>query len=166
MNILFSVAPCALGLVLVAKSERGVCAILLGHDAEDLASELRQMFPQAQPGRDDAELAALLAKVAKSIAEPALGIDVPLELRGTAFQQRVWKALQGIPAGSTETYGELARRIGEPKSAKEVGEACAANVLAVAVPCHRVVRKDGSLAGYRWGVSLKRALLQREKSFG
>jgi len=109
-----------------------------------------------------AELDPLASQVASFVERPTLRLDAPLDVRGSAFQQRVWKALQEIPSGSTETYGEIADRIGAPGSAKEVGEVCAANVLAVAIPCHRVVRKDGSLGGYRWGVGRKRALLQRE----
>ena len=162
MNVLFSTAPCALGLVLVARGERGVCAIMLGDDAGALARELRQAFPQAMPGTGDAGLESLLPKVARFIAEPAAGLHLPLDVHGNDFQQRVWKALQEIPAGSTRTYGEIAERLGALEAAKEVGEACAANVLAVAIPCHRVVRKDGGLAGYRWGVRRKRALLRSE----
>jgi AraC family transcriptional regulator of adaptative response/methylated-DNA-[protein]-cysteine methyltransferase len=104
----------------------------------------------------------VLDKVAAFVAEPAMGLAVPLDMRGNSFQQRVWRALREIPAGATRTYTDVAMRIGAPQSAKEVGEACAANTLAVAVPCHRVVRKDGGLAGYRWGVKRKRALLERE----
>lgn len=159
MDIHFSTAPCVLGRVLVATSERGICAILLGDDAADLTRELRERFPQAIVREAGAELAE---KVAAFIARPAIGLDAPLDPRGSEFQQRVWRALQEIPAGSTETYGRVAARIGAPGAAKEVGEACAANVLAVAVPCHRVVRNDGGLAGYRWGVRRKRALLLSE----
>jgi AraC family transcriptional regulator, regulatory protein of adaptative response / methylated-DNA-[protein]-cysteine methyltransferase len=144
MNILFSTGPCVLGVVLVARSERGVCAILLGEDAEALARELPEVFPQAKAG---AELASLVEQVAGFVAQPSMGLDLPLDLRGSDFELRVWRALQEIPAGSTETYGEVAKRLGAPEAAKEVGEACAANVLAVAIPCHRVVRKDGGLAG-------------------
>ena len=164
MNILFSTGTCVLGRVLVATSERGVCAILLGEHADDLAREVRKVFPRAQRQDDDPALAALVAKVAELVAEPGRGIDFPLDLRGNGFEQRVWNALREIPAGARRTYGEIAAHIGEPKAAKEVGEACGANVLAVAVPCHRVVRKDGGLAGYRWGVHRKRALLQLERS--
>ena len=146
-------------MVLVAQNERGVCAILLGDDEEDLARELRQRFPQAN---GSTALQPLVAKVAAFVAQPVSGLDVPLDLRGSEFELRVWRALQDIPAGSTETYGEVATRIGAPGSAKEVGAACAANVLAVAIPCHRVVRRDGGLAGYRWGVGRKRALLRSE----
>jgi AraC family transcriptional regulator, regulatory protein of adaptative response / methylated-DNA-[protein]-cysteine methyltransferase len=120
--------------------------------------ELHRQFPGARP-RDGLPL---LDKVAAFVAEPSGGLDAPLDMRGNAFQQRVWQALREIPAGATRTYTDVAARIGAPQSAKEVGEACAANTLAVAVPCHRVVRKDGGLAGYRWGVKRKRALLERE----
>jgi AraC family transcriptional regulator of adaptative response/methylated-DNA-[protein]-cysteine methyltransferase len=158
-KILFSTGECVLGNVLVAAGERGVCAILLGDHAGDLARELRRRFPHAV---GSAGLQPLVAKVAAFIAQPALGLDVSLDVRGSDFELRVWRALQEIPAGSTENYGQVAARIGAPGAAKEVGEACAANVLAVAIPCHRVLRKDGGLAGYRWGVRRKRALLQRE----
>jgi AraC family transcriptional regulator of adaptative response/methylated-DNA-[protein]-cysteine methyltransferase len=160
MDILFSTAPCVLGRVLVATGGSGVCAILLGDDADALVRDLRQRFPEARFRETGSELAE---KIAVFIARPAMGLEAPLELRGSEFQLRVWRALQEIPAGSTETYGEVAERIGAPGLAKEVGEACAANPLAVAVPCHRVVRKDGGLAGYRWGVRRKRALLELEK---
>lgn len=158
-EILFVTGECVLGKVLVAKSERGVCAILLGDDDGRLARELRRQFPQARTGTG---LEPLLSKIAGFVAAPAAGLDLPLDMQGTAFQQRVWSALLEIPAGTTESYAEVARRIGAPQSAKEVGEACAANVLAVAIPCHRVLRKDGGLAGYRWGVARKRALLLSE----
>jgi AraC family transcriptional regulator of adaptative response/methylated-DNA-[protein]-cysteine methyltransferase len=162
MNILFSTEPCVLGRVLVATTERGVCAILLGDDAVHLALDLRQRFPEATFQEARIELEPLVEKVASFVAQPAAGLDVPLDVRCSEFQQRVWQALREIPAGSTESYGQVAARIGAPGAAKEVGEACAANVLAVAVPCHRVVRKDGGLAGYRWGVGRKRALLRQE----
>jgi AraC family transcriptional regulator of adaptative response/methylated-DNA-[protein]-cysteine methyltransferase len=160
MDILFSTAPCVLGRVLVATGASGVCAILLGDDAGALLRDLRQRFPEARLREAATELTE---KIAAFIARPASGLDAPLELRGSEFQLRVWRALQEIPAGSTQTYGDVAERIGAPRSAKEVGEACAANPLAVAIPCHRVVRKDGGLAGYRWGVRRKRALLELEK---
>ena len=160
MNILFSTAPCVLGRVLVATGGRGVCAILLGDDADALVRDLRQRFPEARFREAGSELAE---KIAAFIARPAMRLDITLDLHGSEFQKKVWKALLEIPAGSTETYGAIAQRIGAPQSAKEVGEACAANPLAVAVPCHRVVRKDGGLAGYRWGVRRKRALLELEK---
>ena len=161
-DILFSTEDSVLGTVLVAKSERGVCAILLGERASDLARDLRRRFPQARLWHARDELAALITKVAGFLAAPASRLDVPLDPQGSEFERRVWRALREIPAGATETYGAIARRIGAPHAAKEVGEACAANPIAVAIPCHRVVRKDGSLAGYRWGLLRKRALLQRE----
>lgn len=126
------------------------------------AQDLRDRFPQAQPDRSDVELGQLVSKVAGFIERPAIGLDVHLDLRGTVFEQRVWEALRAIPAGATATYAEIAERIGAPGQAYAVGEACAANIIAVAIPCHRVVRKDGRLAGYRWGFWRKRALLRCE----
>lgn len=161
-EILFSTGECALGVVLVARTGRGVCAILLGDAAAPLARELRRHFPRTSLREAGTELAPLVSKVVYFLAAPSTGFDLPLDVQGTPFQQRVWSALREIPAGATESYAEVARRIGAPESAKEVGEACAANTLAVAIPCHRVVRKDGALAGYRWGVKRKRALLERE----
>lgn len=158
--ILFSTGRCALGMVLVAQNERGVCAILLRDDARRLERDLAACFPDASLHQGDA---GLLEKVASFIERPGDALDLALDVRGSEFEQRVWRALQAIPAGSTVAYGELAVRIGAPGAAKEVGEACAANRLAVAIPCHRVVRKDGALAGYRWGVQRKRALLELEK---
>jgi AraC family transcriptional regulator of adaptative response/methylated-DNA-[protein]-cysteine methyltransferase len=157
----YEVGDCVLGTVLVATSERGVCAILMGDDAGDLVDDLCKRFPRAEliPG---AVAPGHFRRVADFITSPRNGLDLPVDLRGGDFERRVWRALQDIPAGATQTYSEVAQRIGAPQSAKEVGEACAANPLAVAVPCHRVVRKDGGLAGYRWGVKRKRALLERE----
>jgi AraC family transcriptional regulator of adaptative response/methylated-DNA-[protein]-cysteine methyltransferase len=161
-KIVFSTAECVLGSVLVARSGQGVCAILFGDDAAELARDLRQRFPDATLEEARAELEPLVEKVVAFVAQPAMGLDAPLDLRGSEFQLRVWSALREIQPGSTENYGQVAARIGAPEAAKQVGEACAANVLAVAIPCHRVLRKDGGLAGYRWGVRRKRALLQRE----
>ena len=163
-TILFSSGQCDLGMVLVARSERGICAILLGDHTAALERELRRQFTEAQLREATAELQPLLDTVAAFLAAPATKLDLPLDLRGDGFQQTVWKALQEIPVGSTQSYSEVARRIGAAGSAKEVGEACAANALAVAIPCHRVLRKDGGLAGYRWGVKRKRALLDLERS--
>jgi O-6-methylguanine DNA methyltransferase len=160
-DIVFSTGRCILGIVLVARSERGLCALLLGDDAAALALDLRRRFPQAKVR--EGTLRPLLSQVERFLAAPTLGLDAALDLQGSEFQKRVWKALQEIPAGRTESYGAIAQRIGAPQSAKEVGEACAANPLAVVIPCHRVVRKDGGLAGYRWGVRRKRALLELEK---
>jgi AraC family transcriptional regulator, regulatory protein of adaptative response / methylated-DNA-[protein]-cysteine methyltransferase len=160
--IRFAIGECSLGSILVARSERGVCAILLGDDPGALARDLQDRFPRAELIGGDSEFEQLVAKVVGFVEAPALGLDLPLDVRGTAFQQRVWRALCEIPAGSTVSYTELARRIGAPKSARAVAHACATNGLAVAIPCHRVVRNDGGLSGYRWGVERKRALLQRE----
>jgi AraC family transcriptional regulator of adaptative response/methylated-DNA-[protein]-cysteine methyltransferase len=163
-QILFSTGRCVLGAVLVARTDRGVCAILLGDDAEELERDLRARFSRDELQESDAELAPLVSKIAAFLAAPGQGLDTPLDLRGSELEQRVWNALREIPSGTTETYSDLARRLGVETTAKEVGEACAANPLAVAVPCHRVVRKGGSLGGYRWGLRRKRALLERERA--
>jgi AraC family transcriptional regulator of adaptative response/methylated-DNA-[protein]-cysteine methyltransferase len=160
--IRFSVGRCALGGLLVARSDRGLCAILLGDDRDALIAELRRRFPEAQDGHQDQGAAETLARVADFVEHPGAELGLPLDLRGTDFMQEVWQTLRDIPAGSTLSYGEVARRIGAPASARAVARACAANMLAVAVPCHRVVRADGDLSGYRWGVERKRALLARE----
>src|SRR5206468_9767732 len=151
-EIRFAVGECSLGSILVAKSERGVCAILLGDDPNELARDLQNRFPSANLVGGDAKFERLVSKVVGFVEAPALGLDLPLDVRGTAFQQRVWQALQKIPAGQTVSYSEIARRIGVPKAVRAVAGACAANNLAVAIPCHRVVRNDGSLSGYAWGV--------------
>ncbi|HEX3234898.1 MAG TPA: methylated-DNA--[protein]-cysteine S-methyltransferase [Gemmatimonadales bacterium] len=161
-SIRYAAGQCSLGAVVVGTSRNGICAILLGDQAEDLVADLRERFPAAQPADDDPELQRLLARVVGFLEAPAQGLDVPLDPRGTPFQRRVWRALCEIPAGSTATYSDIAQQLGAPKEAYLVGEACAANLIAVAIPCHRVVRKDGSLAGYRWGFKRKRALLRRE----
>ena len=161
-EIRFAVGECSLGSILVAKSERGVCAIHLGDDPDALARDLQDRFPQATLIGGDAEFEALVARVVGFVEAPGLGLDLPLDVRGTAFQQRVWQALRTIPAGSTASYSDIAGRIGCPRSVRAVAQACAANPLAVAIPCHRVVRTDGGLSGYRWGVERKQALLQRE----
>jgi AraC family transcriptional regulator of adaptative response/methylated-DNA-[protein]-cysteine methyltransferase len=161
-TIRFAVGECSLGSILVAKSERGVCAILLGDDPDALVRDLQDRFPKATLVGGDAQFERLVARVVAFIERPGKGLDLPLDVRGTAFQQRVWQALRGIPAGGTATYAEIARRIGAPESTRAVAQACAANPLAVAIPCHRVVRSDGGLSGYRWGVERKRTLLQRE----
>jgi AraC family transcriptional regulator of adaptative response/methylated-DNA-[protein]-cysteine methyltransferase len=161
-EIRFAVGECSLGSILVARSERGVCAIFLGDDPDALARELQDRFPRATLIGGDAEFEQLVAQVVGFVEAPAVGLNLPLDVRGTAFQQRVWQALQEIPAGSTASYTDIASRIGSPKSVRAVAQACAANPLAVAIPCHRVVRTDGGLSGYRWGVERKRGLLQRE----
>ena len=158
----FAIGECSLGSILVAKSERGVCAVLLGDDPALLARELQDRFPKADLIGGESGYEDLVAKVIGLIERPALGLDLPLDIRGTAFQQRVWNALQQIPVGSTASYTEIAKRIGMPKAIRAVAQACGANPLAVAIPCHRVIRTDGGLSGYRWGVERKRALLDRE----
>jgi AraC family transcriptional regulator of adaptative response/methylated-DNA-[protein]-cysteine methyltransferase len=163
-NIRFAVGECSLGSILVAKSERGVCAILLGDDPEALARDLQDQFPNANLSGGDAQFEELVAKVVGFVEAPRIGLDLPLDVRGTAFQQRVWRALRNIPAGATLSYSEIAKRMGSPGAARAVAQACASNRLAVAIPCHRVVRNDGALSGYRWGVERKRELLEREKS--
>lgn len=161
-EIRFAIGQSTLGALLVAASPCGVCAISLGDDADALARELQDRFPHAKLVGDDPDFAALVAQVAGFVESPAQGLDLPLDLRGTAFQLRVWHALREIPAGSRLSYSELARRLGLPRAVRAVAGACAANTLAVAVPCHRVVHNDGGLAGYRWGVERKQALLERE----
>ncbi|WP_211091354.1 bifunctional DNA-binding transcriptional regulator/O6-methylguanine-DNA methyltransferase Ada [Pseudothauera rhizosphaerae] len=161
-EIRFALGQCSLGAILVARSVRGVCAIALGDDPQALLDELQARFPAATLIGADADFEALVARVVGLVEAPATGADLPLDIRGTAFQQRVWQALRRIPPGETVSYAELARRIGAPAAVRAVAGACAANPLAVAIPCHRVVRSDGGLAGYRWGVARKRALLERE----
>lgn len=158
----FAVGQCSLGAVLVAASAQGVCAILLGDDPQALVNDLQDRFRKAHLIGADASFEQWVAQVVGLIDSPARGLDLPLDIRGTAFQQRVWQALRGIPAGETVSYAELARRIGSPQAVRAVAGACAANPLAVAIPCHRVVRHDGALSGYRWGIERKRILLCRE----
>lgn len=161
-EIRFATTRCSLGALLVAASDRGVCAILLGDAPEALREDLGRRFPRAALREGEAGFGALVAQVVALIEAPGLGHDLPLDLRGTTFQQRVWQALRQIPAGRTESYAEVAARIGAPGAARAVARACAGNALAVAIPCHRVVRGDGGLSGYRWGAPRKRALLERE----
>lgn len=161
-EIRFAIGACTLGAILVAATARGVCAILLGDDPEALAHDLERRFPRAQLIGADPAFERLVAQVVGLVEQPRLGTKLPLDIRGTAFQQRVWKALSRIPAGKTASYSEIASRIGAPRAVRAVAQACAANALAVAIPCHRVVRTDGDLSGYRWGVERKRTLLDRE----
>ena len=162
-EIHFAVGECSLGAILVAQSQRGVCAILLGDDPNALVEDLQERFREANLIGANPAFEQLIAKVVGFIEVPALGLDLPLDVRGTAFQQRVWSALRDIPLGSTASYAEIAQRISAPKSFRAVAQACGANTLAVAIPCHRVVRSDGELSGYRWGVERKRQLLAREQ---
>jgi AraC family transcriptional regulator of adaptative response/methylated-DNA-[protein]-cysteine methyltransferase len=161
-TIHFAVGQCSLGAILVAQTEKGVCAIEIGDDPDVLVRDLQDRFPRANLIGDRESYADLVAKVVGFIDNPDLGLDLPLDLQGTAFQKRVWNALRQIPPGSTITYTELAARIGTPKAVRAVARACAANRIAIAIPCHRVIRTDGSLSGYRWGVERKSALVQKE----
>ncbi|MNT40658.1 Bifunctional transcriptional activator/DNA repair enzyme Ada [compost metagenome] len=161
-DIRFAIGQSALGAILVAQSDRGVCAILLGDDPQALLQDLQDQFPRANLIGGDAQFEQLVAQVVGFVEAPSTGLALPLDVRGTAFQQRVWQALQEIPPGSTASYAEIAARIGAPRAVRAVAQACAANHLAVAIPCHRVVRSDGGLSGYRWGVARKRDLLARE----
>ena len=161
-EIRFAIGECSLGSILVASSDRGVCAIFLGDDPDVLVHDLQDRFPHANLIGGESQFEQLVAKVVGFIEAPAIGLDLPLDIRGTAFQQRVWNALMKIPAGTTVSYTDIANRIGSPKSVRAVAQACAANKIAVAIPCHRVVRNDGVLSGYRWGVERKRVLQERE----
>jgi len=160
--IRFAVAQSALGAILVAQSGKGICAITLGDDPDTLVRELQDRFPKAHLIGGDAEFERLVARVVGFIEAPRIGLDLPLDIRGTAFQERVWQALRQIPPGQTASYTDIAQRIGAPKAVRAVAQACAANPIAVAIPCHRVVRNDGTLSGYRWGVERKQALLEKE----
>jgi len=161
-DIHFAVGECSLGSILVAQSRRGVCSILLGDEPGQLVRDLQDQFPKANLIGGARQYEALIAKVVGLVESPALGLRLPLDIRGTAFQQRVWKALQRIPAGATASYADVAKKIGAPRAVRAVAQACGANALAVAIPCHRVVRSDGALSGYRWGVERKATLLARE----
>ena len=161
-SIRFAVGACSLGSILVAATGKGLCAIALGDDPDTLLRELQDRFPKAQLVGGDGDFEKLVARVVGFVEAPMLGLDLPLDVRGTAFQQRVWQALREIPAGSTASYAQVANHIGAPGSVRAVAQACAANAIAVAIPCHRVIRNDGALSGYRWGVERKRALLDRE----
>jgi AraC family transcriptional regulator, regulatory protein of adaptative response / methylated-DNA-[protein]-cysteine methyltransferase len=161
-QIYFALAQCSLGAVLVASSAKGVCAISIGDDPEPLLHELQDRFPLAEMIGGHPCYESLVARVIAFIEAPKLGLDLPLDVQGTVFQQRVWQALREIPCGTTVTYSALASSIGMPKAVRAVASACAANTMAVAIPCHRVIRQDGSLSGYRWGVVRKQALLAKE----
>lgn len=160
--IRFAVGQCELGAILVAQSQRGICAIQLGDDPEELVRDLQDQFPKAQLIGGDEAFEQQVAEVVGFVEAPSIGLRLPLDVRGTAFQERVWRALQEIPPGATASYTQIAERIGAPRAVRAVAQACGANRIAVAIPCHRVVRRDGDLAGYRWGVDRKRELLRRE----
>ena len=160
--IRFAVGQTSLGAILVAASGKGVCAILMGDEPDGLVRDFQDCFPKAYLVGADAGFEATVASVVGLVEAPRLGLNLPLDVQGTAFQQRVWRALTELPAGSTASYADIAHAVGQPGAVRAVAQACAANSLAVAIPCHRVVRTDGSLSGYRWGVERKRALLNRE----
>jgi AraC family transcriptional regulator, regulatory protein of adaptative response / methylated-DNA-[protein]-cysteine methyltransferase len=162
LRIRFGIGACSLGAILVAATDAGVCAILLGDAPEALLNDLQDRFPGAEIAGGDPAFEGWMARVIGLVEVPGRGLDLPLDIRGTAFQQRVWEALREIPVGSTATYAEIARAIGLPAATRAVARACGANPIAVAIPCHRVVRSDGALSGYRWGVARKRDLLERE----
>ncbi|TPK71204.1 bifunctional DNA-binding transcriptional regulator/O6-methylguanine-DNA methyltransferase Ada [Mesorhizobium sp. B2-4-15] len=161
-DIRFAVGESSLGAILVASSQKGVAAILLGDDPDALVRDLQNRFPKARLIGGDRDYEALVARVVGFVEAPRLGLHLPLDVRGTAFQQRVWRALRDIPVGGTVSYAEMAQRIGAPKATRAIAAACAANAHAIAIPCHRVIRKDGALSGYAWGAERKRALLERE----
>jgi AraC family transcriptional regulator of adaptative response/methylated-DNA-[protein]-cysteine methyltransferase len=161
-EIRFAVGQCSLGAILVAQSQRGICAILLGDDPDGLVKDLQDQFKKATLIGGDAGFEQLIAQVVGFVEQPALGLNLPLDVRGTAFQERVWQALREVPAGVRVSYSQVAERIGSPGAARAVAQACGANTLAVAIPCHRVVSRDGDISGYRWGVERKRELLMRE----
>lgn len=163
VRIQFALAQCSLGAILVAESAKGICAILLGDEPEALLHSLQDAFPNAELLGADAAFEARVAQVVGFVEAPRLGLALPLDIQGTAFQERVWQALREIPPGETASYTAIAARIGQPQAVRAVAQACAANRLAVAVPCHRVVRHDGALSGYRWGVERKRELLRKEQ---
>jgi len=164
IEIHFAVGESSLGSILIACSEKGVCAISLGEDPEALVRDLQDRFPMASLIGGDKVFEAVVAKVVGFVEDPSRGLDLPLDVRGTAFQQRVWKALQCIPVGKTASYAEIAKEIGLPNALRAVAGACAANALAVAIPCHRLIRSDGQISGYRWGIDRKRELLRRERT--
>ncbi len=161
-RIRFAVAACSLGAILVAASDRGIVAILLGDDHDTLLRALRKRFPKTRLVGGGEDFDPIVAKVVDFVEAPSRALDLPLDIRGTAFQQRVWQALRAIPAGSTVSYSQIAERIGRPDAPRAVAQACASNPIAVAIPCHRVVRNDGALSGYRWGADRKRLLIERE----
>lgn len=158
----YAIDDCSLGRCLVAESERGICAILLGDDDAELAGELATLFPKAEPAPQEDAFAQRIRHVIASIDNRAAPLELPLDIRGTAFQQRVWQALREIPCGETASYQQVAQAIGQPNAVRAVAGACAANRLAIVIPCHRVVRNDGALSGYRWGTARKALLLKRE----
>jgi O-6-methylguanine DNA methyltransferase len=161
-DLAYAVGESTLGSVLLARSAGGICSILIGSGAEELKNDLATRFPESRLIRNDRKLSDDLQKVLRFVEAPAEGLDLPIDMRGTPFQRRVWEELLRVPTGAIITYGALATRVGEPKTARAVASACAANAIALAIPCHRVVKNNGTLSGYRWGLERKRALLERE----
>lgn len=166
MTISFAMGKCSLGTILVAQSQKGICAILLGDEPSHLYTHLQRRFPTAEFIAGDTSFQNMVTQVIRAVEQPKLALDFRLDIRGTSFQQRVWQALQNIPAGETRSYSAIAEAIGSPNAVRAVAGACAANVIAVIIPCHRVVRSDGSLSGYRWGIERKHKLLQKEAEHG
>lgn len=164
MELQYAIARCSLGAILVAATARGICAIDIGDDPDLLVTSLLDRFPRALIVEGDPAFDQLVIMAVALAEEPAKACELPLDIRGTAFQQRVWETIRKIPSGETMTYTELAQRIGQPRAARAVARACGANSIAIAIPCHRIVRTDGSLSGYRWGIARKRVLLDRERS--
>jgi AraC family transcriptional regulator of adaptative response/methylated-DNA-[protein]-cysteine methyltransferase len=164
--IRYALATTKLGVLLVAATAKGICAIELGESRAALERGVRARFSSAQRVDADPELAAHVATIVAHLDDPARALDLPLDVRGTAFQHRVWQALKAIPAGRRTTYGDIARSVGAPSSVRAVARAIATNPVAIAIPCHRVIAKDGTLSGYRWGVARKAALLEREATIG
>jgi len=162
LTVRYGIAPCFLGWIIVAATDRGICAIEFGDDPESLSAQVRERFPKANLVEGGPDFSAVIQRVIAFVGAPEGGIELSLDIQGTAFQERVWNELRQVPPGSTVSYAELAHRIGSPEAARAVARACATNRIAVAVPCHRVVRSDGRLSGYRWGVERKRVLLRRE----
>lgn len=162
-HIRYAVERCALGWIVVAATRKGICAIEFGESAEMLEERIRARFPQAKFEAADEAFTHWVARVLRYIEQPRGVLDLPLDVQGTVLQRRVWQALQAIPAGQTASYGEIAERLGQPRAHRAVAHACAVNPVAVAIPCHRAVRTDGALAGYRWGLARKAELLKRER---
>jgi AraC family transcriptional regulator, regulatory protein of adaptative response / methylated-DNA-[protein]-cysteine methyltransferase len=161
-DIRYHISNCSLGYLLVAATGKGICSIRFGDSPNELQTELEELFPHAQVRQGDVSFKKMVAETLSFVERPQAQFNLPLDIRGTAFQQRVWTALQKIPLGSTASYQAVAKSIGKPAAVRAVAGACAANPVAVAVPCHRVVKADGALSGYRWGVARKESLLKRE----
>lgn len=164
MEVRYAVAPCALGRVLVASTERGIAAVYLGDSERQLRNDLRREFPHAQIREDRKGLGRAIQAVVGYLQGRGAALDLPLDVRSTAFQRRVWEQLRRIPYGATRSYADIAQAIGRPRAARAVARACATNPASIVIPCHRVMGKDGSLTGYRWGIGRKRALLEMERA--